>query len=119
MKKYILLVLILVSFTGCKFDDNTQTLENNYPQCMQTEIDTYIQSSDEPGETPAQITKYTYKGQDAYGFDPGSEYADWLYTYVNSSCETICEFGGIAGVNTCEDWEDEAVFIEIVWTDNH
>lgn len=117
MKKVALALLIVGSCISCKSDDDTQTPESKYPNCMQSDIDDYIQSNDVPADTPAQITKYTYKNQDVYGFDPGSNYNDWLYTHINDNCETICEFGSLAGINTCEDWDTEAVFKEIVWKD--
>ena len=33
------------------------------------------------------------------------------------NCNKICEYGGIAGVQTCEDW-DKAELKELVWQDN-
>lgn len=113
MSKSLVFIFILI-LTTC---DNENKIQD-YPDCMQGVIDNYLIDYPNPAPQPASIGKYKYENQDLYVFDPGSGFADWLFSAVNKNCIVVCEFGGIAGIQTCNDWDSEAKFIQIVWEDN-
>ncbi len=108
------IIIFLLLFSSCSEDDDNLT----YPNCIEQTIDNYYINYPEPRTKPAEISKYLYHDQEVYIFDPGSGFYDFLYTAVDNNCISICEFGGIAGVQTCKDWDSDAKFIEIVWKDN-
>jgi hypothetical protein len=112
MSKSFIFIFILI-LTTC---DNENEIQD-YPDCMQEVIDNYLNNYPISGSKPATISKYKYKNQELYIFDPGSGFADWLFSAVNKNCIVVCEFGGIAGIQTCSDWDSEAKFIKIVWKD--
>ena len=58
-----------------------------------------------------RITQYTYKGNITFLIDDcfGEGCADNLATLYDCEKNKICEFGGIAGLNTCPDFEKEAI----------
>lgn len=111
MSKFLFLSLVILFFS-CSDDDNN----NDYPDCLQITIDNYIKNYPEPRQQPATISKYLYQNKNVYIFDPGSDFADLLFNIVDDNCVSVCEFGGIAGIQTCEDW-DNAKLIAIVWED--
>ncbi len=57
-----------------------------------------------------KITQYTYNGDTAFLIDDciGNGCADNLATLYDCEKNKLCEFGGVAGVNNCTDFESEA-----------
>lgn len=111
MKKLILsLSVILLVFTSC---ENEQVLED-IPSCIRTDIE----SASKNGSSEASVTQYLYNGQNVFSFDPGVVYPDIMTTVVNGNCEVVCQFGGIAGMNTCPDFSQNAVVVGVVWKNN-
>lgn len=111
MKKVILTAFFLSFFLiSC---ENDPALEE-VPSCIQADIKNAIRD----GNSEASLTQYLYNGENVYGFDPGVVYPDIMYTIVNENCEVICQFGGIAGMNTCPDFEENAEVIGILWKNN-
>jgi len=111
MSKYFIFAFTLLLLSCSNNDD-----KDEYPVCIQTTIDNYLKNYPEPRQKPATISKYLYKNQEVYIFDPGSGFTDILFSVIDNNCVSICELGGIAGIQTCEDW-DNAKFITIVWKD--
>ena len=54
------------------------------------------------------IIQYVYNGECVYVVDSCYGCPDGMVVVYNSSNEVICEFGGIAGLNTCPDFYDLA-----------
>ncbi len=62
-----------------------------------------------------QITKYRYKNQEVYLIEGCLQNcADYMDVVKDCSGNVVCEMGGIAGINTCIDF-DKAVKLEEVW----
>lgn len=57
---------------------------------------------------PKRITQYFYQGECVFLIDGCVGCDDNLTTVYNVDQEVICEFGGIAGVNTCPDFDTVA-----------
>lgn len=116
MKKYILIVGIIISLISC---DKDNEITKKYPGCLQSYIDSVL--TKEPSNPPAKIDKYQYNEQIVYyhavyyDIPQGSNDIPESIA-VNDKCEELCLFGGIAG-STCIDW-GSAKFIETVWEDN-
>ena len=115
MPRTFLFVFILM-LTACHDDDDDKA--QDYSDCLQNTVDNYVINYPKPLSQFATISKYSYKGQVLFIFDPGSGFADWLFSAVDNDCQSVCEFGGIAGIQTCNDWDTEAKLIKIVWQDN-
>jgi len=111
MKK-LLTYFFFLSFLilSCENDDVLEDL----PSCIQSEIE----SASQGGSNEASLTQYRYNGQIVYSFDPGLVYPDMMTTVVNEDCEVVCQFGGIAGMNTCPDFSQNAEVIGVVWKNN-
>lgn len=65
--------------------------------------------------TKKQIIQYSYKNETVFLVDICYNCADNLTTLYNCSGAVICEFGGIAGINTCPDFDKEATDKFILW----
>ncbi|HEY9116871.1 MAG TPA: hypothetical protein VIN11_03540, partial [Roseivirga sp.] len=87
------------------------------PSCVEAQIQQEVSNGDKREPTRAHVDAYQYEGEKIYIFDPGSGYADWLYTAYNQDCEVICEFGGFAGLNTCPDFNKKAEYLGVIWED--
>jgi hypothetical protein len=63
-----------------------------------------------------EINAYRYKGAVVFGVDSTcTSCADMMGYVYSCTGEKICEFGGIAGLNTCPDFVDLATDKELVW----
>jgi hypothetical protein len=62
-----------------------------------------------------QIVQYNFNNETVFLIDGCVNCADNLTTLYNCEGEVICEFGGIAGLNTCPNFENEAIDRNILW----
>lgn len=122
--KYTLAITTCILFAvfACKPESSkTMTTEFTIPDCLQQKIADHIANYPEPFETPANIVKYQYNGQEVYRFDPDPSHStirDWVYKAVDSDCKEVCDFGGgFANLpSTCPNFDETAVRLEVVWT---
>ena len=105
MKKLWLFTVLVGLFTNFTCESEYPECKGNYPCCMQDDIELYRKDYQAHESWMAYIVKYDYEGQPIYMFDPGPQYADWLIEYVDEDCNVLCERGGIAGIDTCSDYE--------------
>ncbi|MFK8059172.1 MAG: hypothetical protein AB8B78_03680 [Polaribacter sp.] len=61
------------------------------------------------------ITQYTYKNETVFEINICDQIADGQTLVYNCSGKIICVFGGIAGQNTCPDFEKERTNKKIVY----
>ncbi|WP_397444763.1 DUF6970 domain-containing protein [Polaribacter sp. R77954] len=62
-----------------------------------------------------EIILYEYNNAHVFLIDDCNNCADNLSRLYNCEGTIICEFGGIAGVNTCADFEKNAIKIRVLW----
>lgn len=111
MKKLILsLSTLVLLFSSCENDPSLEDV----PSCIQQDI----KNASRNGSSEATVTQYIYNGQNVYAFDPGIVYPDIMFTVVNEACEVICQIGGIAGLNTCPDFNENAEIVGVIWRNN-
>ena len=105
------LLIVLAAFLLFNCDNNDDQIE--VPRCLQSNINFILTSS--PIIPRDKIKKYSFNGEDVYLIETFIPDVPSVVTKLN--CEIICEFGGVIGVETCQDFYDNAIFKEIVWTD--
>lgn len=116
MKKVIFGTVLMLVFSNFTCSEEKVSCDGYFPCCMKTEVENYLRDYSPAEQVKAHIRKYVdNNGRYLYVFDPGSNFADWMYTYKDEDCNEICESGGIAGVNTCSDLN--LIFVEKVWED--
>ncbi|WP_299714358.1 hypothetical protein [uncultured Tenacibaculum sp.] len=62
-----------------------------------------------------EILLFKYLEERVYVINDCVNCTDALTKVYNERGEVICEFGGIAGVNTCPDFQDNAQFLGVLW----
>ena len=62
-----------------------------------------------------EIIKYLYQNQEVYLVRGCLECADYNDVVRNCEGKIICEFGGIAGINTCPDFSKVAIKLATIW----
>ena len=63
----------------------------------------------------AEVIRYQYKGETVYYINTCIDCADSMAQVYTCSGDVICQFGGIAGFNTCPDFEDTATNKKVIW----
>jgi hypothetical protein len=107
----LVLAVVMLSLLSCKTSDDkvswicgTANPLEDIPWLREIkelmEINTQMAGS--------QIIRYKYKGDDVFWIDMCYNCADNLISVHNCQGDVICEFGGIAGLNTCIDFQSEA-----------
>ncbi len=99
---------------NCQAQHTTSRTEAN-PEWVVSLIARFQSESD---ETKKEIVLYTYKGKDVYLVNKCMGCNDNLITVYSKSKVKLCEFGGLAGANTCPDFELEAKKIKVIWSPN-
>ena len=56
----------------------------------------------------AEVYYYEYNGESVFSVNSCVGCADAMTVVYNCQKEVICQFGGIAGLNTCPDFDDQA-----------
>ncbi len=59
-----------------------------------------------------KIDLYLYNEKSVFKIIDCADCADGMETIYNCAGQKICEFGGIAGLNTCPDFQDKAKFVK-------
>ena len=109
MKNFKIIILSIgLLLLSCDKSDETKHI----PECIQSLIDKY--ETDEV-VLVSKIEKYLYNDEDVFLSSMRDNIDDGMDVVLSSSCQIICEFGGIAGLNTCPDFFETAIFVEVVW----
>jgi hypothetical protein len=88
--------------------------QDSIPQWVRQMIKSY--SAEPPRSPRAVIYKGEYKGQVVYSI-PQPWCCDLMSLVRTADGKTICEFGGIAGINTCKDFDEEFKNRVVLWED--
>lgn len=67
------------------------------------------------GPQRQRITQYRYQREDVFLIEVCYQCADAMTFVYNCAGNMICEFGGIAGVNTCPDFKQNATDKKILY----
>ncbi|HCX22391.1 MAG: hypothetical protein CMB80_22390 [Flammeovirgaceae bacterium] len=106
---YLFFTVIVVS--SCK--------EESEGVCTSEPFEAYEWLSDirtnlDNSETVTSITQYVYNDNCVYEVNYGA-YVDALVIVYNEQGEEICKFGGIAGFNTCPDFDEKATNEKVIF----
>jgi hypothetical protein len=118
MKRMLNLVVICMLFSSCT-ESNTDTSKTIClrdatitPEWLLQIMNDYSQLSD----TKAAIYSYQYKGKCVFMVNDCVDCADNLLKVYNFEGTVICEFGGIIGLNSCPDFQENAKHKERIWS---
>lgn len=117
--KYILMCFVptvcLILMTACENDRiescDIEDAIHNIAWLKELKAD-YSQDPD----TPTRITQYTYHGECAFMVEHCVQCPDAITVVYNEEQEELCKFGGIAGFNTCPDFDSQATNPVVLWS---
>lgn len=69
----------------------------------------------EPISSKTEVVRYKYKEETVYLINTCVDCADTMDQVYNCSGQVICQFGGIAGFNTCPDFFDVVTDKKVIW----
>lgn len=105
MKYAILFVAIMTMAFQC---------EENIEGCESDEwISQQISNAEQNQNT--RIERYRYKERIVFKMDTCVGCADAMQVVYDCNGNTLCQFGGIAGFNTCPDFETEATLLDVIY----
>jgi hypothetical protein len=117
LKYTLIFFAIILMATSCKKDNQTITTctIDNPLETIQ-----WLKKNKEAFElsmspSAKRITQYFYQGECVFLIDGCLQCNDNLTTVYDVNQDIICEFGGIAGVDTCPDFDTEATDETILW----
>lgn len=115
--KTLFLLFSIVFLTSCPSDlEYEKTCEVNNPLedlVWLKQIKTSFEQS--ASVTKKKIVQYQYNNETVFLIDVCFDCADNLISIYNCEGNIICEFGGIAGLNTCPSFDSEATNKIILW----
>ena len=117
MKKFIsLLLIICLISTAFQCDSPAPGDAEGTSTCNNSDwLNTTIANAKQNGNK-GEIIRYQYNGETVYLVDLCIGCADDMAVVYSCNGETRCQFGGIAGLNTCPDFADKATDKKIIWS---
>jgi hypothetical protein len=107
----VLLLFVLICSAQC--ENNSIPEESEY--CADTAwLKTIIENAQQ-NTSKAEVIRYRYKMQTVYYVDSCIGCPDDMAQVYTCSGEVVCQFGGIAGFNTCPDFKDTATDKKVIW----
>lgn len=115
MKTTVILLLLVLTITAFQCESSRIVVPEESEYCQNVEWLRTIITDAQQNSTKAEVTRYQYKGETVYYIDTCKGCADSMGQVYNCSGEVICQFGGIAGFNTCPDFYDVATHKKVIW----
>ena len=121
MKKYALQFLgALLLFCSCSEGDDIVDVTNCSDNPLESItwlkelVDNEMSTDDTSG---LEIIQYTYKNSTVFSVnDCINNCSDAMTVVYDCDKNVLCEFGGIAGVNTCPGFDTEALFVSVLYS---
>ena len=116
MKKTITFLLLAVGISAFQCEDGQSILSDESNYCSDLSwLQTIIQNAQQ-NSSKAEVIRYRYNNQTVYFINTCIDCADSMAQVYSCSGEVICQFGGIAGLNTCPDFKDNAINKKVIWS---
>ncbi|MDO5980520.1 DUF6970 domain-containing protein [Flavivirga spongiicola] len=116
--KYTFLFLLLISFLGCNETDDGNPSKICSVDPLEN-IEWLKELVNHPNTNGLEIIQYDYNQQTVFSINNCLNCADSFTTVYDCEKHKVCEFGGIAGINTCPDFDTEAINEKILFTDRN
>ena len=118
MKKYfgVLAFMFVASSFRCETAPSVPS-ENGADQCTDILwLQPYIDGLKNNTDVKSEVIRYKYKGQIVYYIDSCKGCADSMAVVYNCTGEVVCQFGGIAGFNTCPDFKSASIAKKVIFS---
>jgi hypothetical protein len=115
MKTTIALMLLVLVSSAYQCEPGPMPMPDESAHCAYTGWLTQIIEDAQESPQKAEVIRYKYNGQTVYNINTCLDCADSMAQVYNCSGDVICQFGGIAGFNTCPDFEEKATNKKVIW----
>lgn len=113
---FFALTLILLTNMAFQCERPLPFPEGETPYCSFVDwLKPIVEQASIENANKTEIIRYKYKGEIVYYINTCVDCADSMVEIYNCYGEVICQFGGIAGLNTCPDFEDTATEKKLIW----
>ena len=114
MKKSLFIIILLsISLSAFTCEDSLSLpCDNN--EWLQDQVDAMKRNRSQDGI----IEQYEYEGQVVISINACVGCADAMTIVYDCTGRELCKFGGIAGFNTCPEFDDVAVFVKVIFESN-
>ena len=115
MKTFIAFALLILINTAFQCEPRPVIGEEESEFCSNVDWLREIITNTQQNANKTEVIRYLYKGETVYYIDTCVGCADSMGQVYNCAGEVICKFGGIAGFNTCPDFNDTATNKKVIW----
>lgn len=118
LRSFLIFLLIAFIFVSCKTDKQNKNMpcDSDHPIESVSWLGTLKHTLEtNAGPAGAQINRYLYNGQYVFWVEDCHNCADGMISVYSCSGSVICQFGGIAGLNTCPDFYTTATDSTMLW----
>ena len=115
MKTIVILLLLALTITAFQCESSRTVIPEESEYCENVDWLQTIITNAKQNSTKGEVIRFQYKGETVYYIDTCKGCADNMSQVYNCSGEVICKFGGIAGFNTCPDFEATATQKKVIW----
>ena len=115
MKTTVALLLLAVAGSAYRCEDGQVVIPDESHYCSDVNWLRTIIENAQQNTSKAEVIRYQYNGQTVYYINTCIDCADSMGQVHTCSGEVICQFGGIAGLNTCPDFNDTATGRKVIW----
>lgn len=116
MKKLIAFLLLAIGISAFQCEDRQSILSSESSYCSDLGwLQTIVQNAQQ-NSSKAEVIRYRYNNQTVYHINTCIDCTDSMAQVYTCSGEVICQFGGIAGLNTCPDFENNATNKKVIWS---
>lgn len=116
LASFLLLILVVCAADRCREatrQGEPQTTNCNPDGTLPAWLSELIKSG--PASNKSIIIQYKYTGQAVFSVNMCLDCADAMTVVYDCDQNVVCQFGGIAGLNTCPDFEQNATRIRVIW----
>jgi hypothetical protein len=109
--------IALITFTvlRCQINPLSSSTEDEGNTCDPVWLKNVEAELKQNTNVKSEIIQYLYNGQTVYYVDSCIGCPDGLTLVYACSGDVICQFGGIAGLNTCLDFAERAIKKKVIW----
>ena len=109
--KLLSFFMLLVGMLSCKAQQPSVGDSDHLPQWLTEKISGFKESDNDR----ARVQAYRYRGDTVYMVEECYGCPDAIAVVYAANGDVLCEFGGIAGSNSCPDFDREARLLRQIW----
>ena len=108
-------LFVLIIFHSCEEIPSPTTCEVPEPEKNIEWLRSVIEEAEAGRDLTGKITLYSYQNKEVFLQEVSLNIADGIDYVRGCEGDTLCEFGGLLGLNTCPDFTENAKELRVLW----